>query len=211
MAVNSLSMRYFVVTLVINLCFHWFTMINKMISIFKMFTASGSLCSPDHWPLSGCCSWLLKQRAQVCPEKLLQVYLALLSSAEPQPSAHRSWGWTEGYAETPEVIPAFFSYAALISICDTRNFTLCWNFSRANSPAGAAVYGFSWGFFPPVLANQCFVPEETGWISLQCQTEVYCGLIQVFYSKPFPSHFLVLIMQLSSCQPVPLVPSLCLP
>lgn len=82
-------------TLLLTLSFHWFTMINITISIFKMFPASGPLCGPDHCLTS---LWLvqlsLKQRAQVYPEKLLLVYLALLSSAEPQPSAHRSWDWT---------------------------------------------------------------------------------------------------------------------
>lgn len=68
------------------------------------------------------CSCLLKQRTQAYPEKLLGVYLALLSSAEPQPSVHRSWNWTDCYAYTPEVIPAFFSLVLPFGTPETSLF-----------------------------------------------------------------------------------------
>lgn len=100
----------------------------------------------------------------MCPENCCRYIWHCCPQLNP-----RSWDWTEGYAEAPEMIPAFFSYAALISICHARNFTCC-----------CSCLWIQLGFLPHVLANQCFVPEETGCISLQCQTELCCGLIQVF-------------------------------
>lgn len=56
-SVWTVCLRYFVVTVVLNLCFHWFTVINIMISIFTMFPASGPLYSPDRYLTS---LWLVQ-------------------------------------------------------------------------------------------------------------------------------------------------------
>lgn len=207
MAVNSLSMRYFIVTPAVNLRFHWFTMINIMISIFKVFPAPGP--SVQSWSLFDLSLWLAQ----------------LSFEAE---GTNVSWKAAAGIFGTVVLswTPAFSpqKLGLVWVLCRNSRNDLCF-FSPAFATPETSLFveifsGLillllqlsmdSIGFFASCTWWLVFCPRRA-WLDLFAVSDWAVLWADTGFYKSFPSHSPVLTMQLSSCQPAPLVSSLCLP